>query len=157
MPELAFVVFAPPGHDPCLVPSTRVDQKPFRRLGLKHGDVLTAKFTKRRNGKFHRLVMGMTTFVFENQERFATFDGLRHFLSLRTSFVIEAEDKATGQTIRIPRSWSYEEMDETEFQQLASELVDVIIAEFFPTEDANWLRKSVEYQAFIDGVLGFVS
>jgi hypothetical protein len=154
---LSFVVFNPPGcSQPCLVPSTAFDQVPFRRLGLKHGDVLTSEFVKRRSGKHHRLVFGMLKLVFDSQERFEHVEALRRHLTLETSFVIECMDKATGEVIRMARSWAYSEMDEAEFSQLHEELVPVILREFYPTEDVNWLKNAVTYQAFMDGVLAFI-
>ncbi|WP_235934915.1 hypothetical protein [Undibacterium crateris] len=98
----------------------------------------------------------MLHFVFENQCRFDSEDALRWFLSMQTSFVREYVDAATGEVIRVPRSWSYEEMDEFDFSSLHSELVDVIIKFFYPTENERWLKNSVNELAFLDGVMSFI-
>ncbi len=124
-------------------------------MNLAHGDVVTFNIKKERNGKHHRLVFEMLNFVFENQCRFDSLDALRWFLTMQTSFVREYADAATGEVIRVPRSWSYEEMDELEFSVLHSELPDVIIKNFYPTEDASWLKNSMNENAFINGILAF--
>lgn len=138
-----------------LTPATQFDGKPLRAQRWRHGDVVTLDIRKPRSGPHHRLVFQLLAFVFQNQDRFDNPEALRRHLALRTSFVIEAQDKATGEIIRMARSWSYAEMDEAEFQQLHAELVPVILDEFYPDEDANWLRAGVSYQAFMDGVLAF--
>ncbi|AJG18793.1 hypothetical protein [Cupriavidus basilensis] len=157
MPDLSFVVFNPPGHgQPYLVPSSAFDIKSVERLRWKHGDVITSEFRKPRSGPHHRQVFGgLLRFVFEAQERFDTPEALRCFLTLNTSFCIECVDQATGQVLRFPRSWSYREMDETEFKQLKEELLPVILKEFFPHEGIDWLKASVNQQAFMDGLMSF--
>lgn len=125
-------------------------------MQLAHGDVVTFDIKKERNGKHHRLVFLMLHFVFENQYRFDSEDALRWFLSMQTSFVREYTDGATGEIMRVPRSWSYEEMDEVDFSELHSQLVDVIIKNFYPTENEKWLKNSVCEQAFLDGLLSFI-
>lgn len=156
MPTLSFVVFKPPGQDvPYLTPSTALDVAPLRRTGWRHGDVVTVEFNRPRSGPRHRLVMGMLRFVHENQERFETFEELRAFLALQTSFVIEVIDRKTGEIQRVPRSWSYAEMDELEFAALHEELVPIILGEFYHGKSREWLKRSMNYQAFLDGLMGF--
>lgn len=156
MPILHFTVYRPPGHDmTTLVPATQFDLAPLRAQKWQHGDLVVSEFKKPRNGRHHRLVFQLLKFVFDNQERFEHPEALRRHLTLQTSFVLETIDRATGEILRIPRSWSYTEMDEAEFQQLHSEVVSVVLREFWPTEDENWLRAGVQAQAFMDGVMSF--
>ena len=157
MPKVSLIYFLPSGRSqPCFVPSLVDDQKCLARMKLEHGDVVTINVKKERNGKHHRLVFEMLNFVFANQCRFDSLEALRWFLTLQTSFVSEHIDAATGEVIRIPRSWSYEAMDEVEFSALHSELPDAIIKNFYPTEDQNWLKRSINENAFIDGILTFI-
>ena len=125
-------------------------------MGLRHGDVLTTEFHKPRSGKYHRRVFALLQMVFENQDRFDHLEVLRQFLTLQTSFVIESLDHATGEVIRLPRSWEYSQMDQTEFEALNSELIDAVLRCFYPTEDENWLKNGLEYHCFANNVLGFV-
>lgn len=117
---------------------------------LDAGTVLVLPAAPRqRYGPHHRWVFGgLLPFTFENQERFDSIEGLRFWLSCRTTFVDVVTDKATGEVIRFPRSWSYESMDEAEFQALHAELDVIVLREFFPGCDGEWLKAAVrEYIA----------
>lgn len=156
MPKVSMIYFLPSGRtQACLVPSLAADQKIISRMKLNHGDVVSFDLRAERNGKHHRLVFQMLNFVFENQSRFDSIDALRWFLTMQTSFVHEYLDQSTGEVIRIPRSWTYAEMDEIEFSTLHSEIVDVIIKNFYPTENENWLKSSMNESAFLDGLMSF--
>lgn len=156
MPTVSFIVVHRQGHDtPCLVPSTPFDEGIVRRQRWETGEVVCSEFRKPRVGWHHRQIFGMLRFVFEAQERFGNPEALRRHLALQTSFVIEDIDRATGELVRIPRSWAYNDMDELEFTQLHAELVPVILREFFPSCTPAWLKESVDAQAFLDGVMSY--
>lgn len=156
MPSIQWVVFKPPGvPHACLVPSTAFDLKSVERQRWKHGDVVDADFHKHRSGPNHRRLFGLLRFLFEAQERFDNVEALRCHLTLQTSFVVTCQDAKTGDIQRYPRSWSYDEMDETEHAELASQVQDVIVREFFPHADENWLKASVNTQGFMDGVMSY--
>jgi hypothetical protein len=156
MPSIQWVVFKPPGvPHACLVPSTAFDLKNVERQRWKHGDVVDAEFHKHRSGPNHRRLFGLLRFVYEAQERFADVEALRCFLTLQTSFVTSCEDPKLGISLRFPMSWSYESMDETQFAELRHQVQDVIVREFFPHADENWLKASVNTQGFMDGVMSF--
>jgi hypothetical protein len=158
MPAIDWVVFKLPGHAHItLVPSTATDLKTVAQQRWKHGDVVTAQFRKPRDGRHHRKVFGLLRFVFEAQERFDHPEALRRHLTLKTSFVVETVDRATGRVLRMPRSWSYDELDQVDFEQLHEELYAAVTGEFFPTETVNWLKRAIDEQAFMDGVISFFS
>ena len=135
-------------------PATQVDREGLERAALPVGGLLTAPFRKVRNGKHHRLVFAMLWFAFHNQEKYATMEDLRQAITLETSFCTVIEKIGGGQ-YRIPRSWSYAEMDEEDFNLLHAEVVDVLLGSLFQNQTPEWLADAVKQQAWVDGILSF--
>ncbi|MFM0226143.1 hypothetical protein [Paraburkholderia dipogonis] len=154
MPWIEFVVHRQSGGA-VLVPSTASDIQTVSRARWKHGDIVASEFKRPRNGPHHRRVFGLLRFLFESQERFETHEALRCYLTLQTTYVTEGVDHATGAVFRFPRSWSYSEMDEIEFDDLHSQLINIALREFIPGATPDDLQWSVDQQAFIDGVMSF--
>jgi hypothetical protein len=147
--ELSLVVHHT-SSGPVLVPATQFDRGVLRRLCS--GDILTAQFQRPSGQGRRRYVFAMIAFVFTNQERFDDPDALRRHLSRQTSFVTVAYDESADRTVLVPTSWRSSEMDDEDFAQIIRELVPVILAEFFPGRDAQWLERSVRENAHLDGL-----
>lgn len=149
------VAVRPPGFDRmCFIASTQRDRELLQKSQIVEGQVLIQKIKLVRSGPHHRLVFAMLRFVFENQERYTNEDDLREALTLRTSFVRRFRTLG-GRWEKRARSWSYDEMEEHEFAQLHSELVDVILREVFPGESKGWLKEGLDYQALTNNLLAF--
>lgn len=155
MKTIALVACKPKGFDRiCFIASTSRDRELLQRSNVAEGEILELKLKLGRNGKHHRLVFAMLRFVFQNQEIYEDEESLREALTLRTSFTIKVRTLG-GRVQKRARSWSYEELDEADFTQLHSELVKVILGEFFPGQSEYWLREGIEHEAMTEHLMGF--
>jgi len=155
MAELALVCVRPPGFDrQVFIASTQRDRELLAKAKVVEGQVLIQKMRLMRSGPHHRLVFAMLRFVFDNQDRYRSEDDLREALTLKTSFVRSFQTLG-GRWEKRARSWSYDEMEEHEFKQLHSELVDVILGDVFPGESRGWLKAGLDHQAFTENLLEF--
>lgn len=154
MPELALLwVKLPEYADPVAVPSTAKDQALAKKLKIEVGEITHVSVKRDRKPKHHRLVFLLLEFVFANQDEYTNIDRLREALTLETSFTYVTRTLG-GHYRKMPMSWSYESLDEDQFSQLHTELVDVVLKWAYPKEGKAWLKESVDYAAFQNNVLG---
>ena len=149
MRELSLVVHHT-SSGPVLVPATQFDLGLLQRW--RDGDILTAQFQRPSGQGRGRYVFAMIAFVFANQERFDDPDTLRRHLAKQTSFVTVAYDESADRMVLVPTSWRAGEMDDEDFGQIIRELIPVILTEFFPGRDTQWLERSVRENAHLDGL-----
>ena len=155
MPECSLVAVRPPGFDrTAFIASTERDREVLSKAGIQPGVVITFDIKAPRHGKHHRLVFALLRFVFKNQDRYDNEEALRKALTLETSFVEEFVD-LHGEIHRQPRSWSYKAMDEIEFAQLHSELIDVVLRLMWPGQSVQWLKAGVDADAAAEHVMSF--
>jgi len=82
------------------------------------------KVTQPRNPMFHRKCMALFNLGFQNQEQINSFDNYRGIMTMRAGYyTMETTDKGTQ---FFPKSISFANMDESEFQDLYSKLIHVI-------------------------------
>lgn len=110
-----------------LVPADGLSQARLRARNYHAGDVVFIEVKKPRNPKFHRLVHAFGELVVENIEDFAGYDPHRAIKRLQMESGVGCEEmlyKAAGQTIlqRIPRSLSFESMEQGEFSEMYTAL-----------------------------------
>ncbi len=158
---LDLTVYHPMGRPLILVPATIPDMTRAEKA-WKDGDVVTIEVTRKRSGAHHRYVFALLNFILGNQELFDSgkylqdLDGLRRWMTLHTSFVHVDICPLTGETIKTPRSWSYDELDEDEFGQLHSELNSVSIRLFFRDWDERRLEDAVNINQAQEGLLMWI-
>lgn len=80
------------------------------------GEYFTITIKRRRNTKFHRLVMKVLTTVFEAQEQFEDFRIFRAWAKLGAGFV-DYVPNADGELRAVPKSTSFEECTEDEMRE----------------------------------------
>lgn len=100
---------------------------------------------RKRNPKFHNLAMSFFRRVFENQDKYDTVEGLMLEVKLRCGHYDE-HITVNGNVIYVPRSVSFAEMDELEFQTFMQKAIDVCLRHFcqdWPIEEqqriATWM------------------
>jgi hypothetical protein len=109
----------------CLVPADNYAASVLRARGYKVGDLLKADLTKPRNPKFNRLVHQLGQLVVANIEGFAGLDAHKAIKRLQIEGKVACDEIGVfvpgyGMVIQfIPRSLSFESMDEGEYQQAA--------------------------------------
>lgn len=132
--------------DGTLRAQSEIDGERLKRF--KIGEPFKIKAVKPRNGKHHRLGMGMLQWVFDNQERFDTFEDFLVEIKLRTGHYRE-HLTLRGKIIYVPLSIAFENMDEVEFGEWRSKAVDVVLKHFMPDMSAP------EFESAVTRVLGY--
>lgn len=139
----------------CLVPLDDRAKMLLRSRGYAVGDVVTADLRKERNGRYHRLVFALGNVVAENIEAFEGMGAHSVLKKLQLESEAGCERKGVSLpgvgacTVIVPRSLSYQEMDETEFQAVSKMLCAHVAKAYWPTmsaEDvermaANWIGE----------------
>ena len=118
------------------------DQSTIARLrdkGFKTGDLVFVEFRKPRNPRFHRLAHALGRLCAENIEAFEDMDAHRVLKRLQIEAQIGCDEMAivvpgVGKCLHlIPRSLSFESMDEGEFKEVISGFCRHIAKQYWPT------------------------
>ena len=94
---------------------------------LKIGWEGEVTFKQVRNYEFHKKFMALINMAFENQDKYNNFDHYRKRLTIKAGFYTAYE--MDGWTHKEADSISFASMDEIEFEDLYSKMLDVIIKE----------------------------
>lgn len=104
-----------------LVPANDLAVQALRQRGYKIGDNLSAELKQSRNADFHRMAHVLGSMLAENLDTFEGYDGHRVLKRLQWESGIGCDEMAVNipnvgmQVIRIPRSLSFDEMEQGEF------------------------------------------
>lgn len=90
------------------------------------GDVLRAEVSKPRNGGLHRKAFVLLGKVWPHTE-YPTKESLRKAMTIGAGFTEEVINPMNGEVSWAPRSWEFNQMDDLEFQELYSRLIDVAL------------------------------
>lgn len=112
---------------------TPEDHKAWLKLwteieGLGAGEFLTLEYWFPRNPKLHRLHFEIIGRLFDCQERFATPKGLRGWLYVGAGHC-ELVPGLDGQTVAIPKSIAWSEIDDVDFQRVHVAMIEFIRGE----------------------------
>lgn len=95
------------------------------KLAKVSGDVmLKITVTKPRNYQFHKKAFALFNLAYQNQESFENFDHLREWLTMKAGY-FDCIPTPGGEMFR-PKSISYAAMDDLEFGEFYSKVLDVI-------------------------------
>lgn len=86
------------------------------------------KVTLARNPYFHRKFFALLNLGFENQETYSDFEIYRMVMIMKAGFVVFVLGK-DGKEHPLPKSISFEKMDETEFEKLFKAVREIISKE----------------------------
>lgn len=117
------------GPDGRLSPSAEVDSEYLQRF--KAGCIFKASVTMKRNGKHHRLGMLLLQAVFDNQDRYTSFEAFLNEVKILTGWV-NTHISLSGQVYFVTKSISFENMDELEFRKWKNEALSVVLQHFLP-------------------------
>lgn len=126
-----------------LVPADNYAASKLRERGYRAGDLLAAELKKPRNPKFNRLVHRIGQLVVSNIEAFAGLDAHTAIKRLQIEGKVACDEIGIqvanyGTVIQlIPRSLSFETMDEGEYHEAARGICRTIAERYWPglTED----------------------
>lgn len=147
-------------HDPvtgklvgAFVPNSDADQHYLRERGYKVGEKVRAVLTKPRNEKFNRLVHGMGHLIVENIEG---YEGLRAHDAIKklqsngkihcNIETLTFEDLSVQRYV--PKSLSYDSMDEHTFQDFWSQCCKYLIDKHWHNLSEDELTEMIEFQGF---------
>ena len=99
---------------------------------LKLGQVYTATITLDRNPDFHRKMFALINAAWEclperQTEGFRTMENFRKYVTVAAGFCDLYYHPRLKEWVEIPRSWSFEKMDNAEFEDLYNKVLDVIL------------------------------
>ena len=116
---------------------------------VKIGQAVDGEFRLPRNAKFHRKFFAMLNVAFSNYEwpevqtrwgpARCNFDLFRKYVIVRSGHY-EAALTPTGEIRAEPKSISFANMDEADFEKLYSDVLDVILMEFLD----NWTAADMD-------------
>lgn len=104
------------------VPADEASQAVARKYKL--GDVYRADVVKPRSYQHHKLCFALLGLTFENQERYTNFEKFRKAVAIAAGHTEELIT-VDGEVLFVPRSLSYDELDEVEFSEVMPRLMTV--------------------------------
>lgn len=103
----------------------------------KVGDTLLCTVRKPRNVNLHRKAFALLKMVWPHTE-YPNMEILRQSMTIGAGFVDTVVNPMTGEVSLVPKSWSFANMDETEFNELYSRLIDVAMKLVAGSTRADW-------------------
>lgn len=119
-----------------------------RRYGM--GDVIGAVLTKPRNPRFHRLAHALGSLLAENVEAFESVEAHQVLKRLQIEANIGCDEIALNFpgvgpcTYRVPRSLSFESMDEGEFKTVIAAMCKHVSKTYWPSLSAEQIESMAE-------------
>ena len=94
---------------------------------FSEGEICEVEIRKARNWKNHKRFFAMVKLIFENQDKYQTIDELLIELKLIAGhYKVHVTNKGNPQYI--PKSISFEKMDEVEFQEFFDHVIDAALS-----------------------------
>ena len=126
-----------------LIPSSEKSIKIFNKV--KIGEEILIDYKAKRNLQFHKKGFALLNLVFQNQDIYTNLEDLRVEFRLKAGYYTE-HITTKGKLIYIPKSMSFAEMDENEFEELYSKFIDIALQHFVKMDKRD----------FEDAILRFV-
>lgn len=136
-----------------LVPDDGLAVARLRARGFHVGDIVTATLRKPRNPKFHRLAHALGQMLVENVDAFQNLTAHEVLKRLQ----IESGVGCDGIGIyvpgvgmceqRVPRSLSFENMDQSEFEDLYTRLCRHVRAQYWPQLPEGEVERMTDLMA----------
>lgn len=114
------------------------------------GDLVFAEFTKPRNPGFHRLAHQLGSLLAENIESFAGIGSHDVLKRLQIEANVGCDEIGLNFpgigpcSYRIPRSLSFESMDEGEFKEVIKAMCSYVSAKYWPTVSAEKIEAMAD-------------
>lgn len=99
---------------------------------LKIGEVYEVTIKLDRNPDFHRKLFALVKAAWEclperQTDGFRTMEGFRKYLTVAAGFYDVYYSPKRKEWVEIPKSWSFEKMDNAEFEDLYNKVLDVVL------------------------------
>lgn len=109
---------------------------------LPFGKPMRAKVTLARNVKHNRKMFALLKLIFDQQSRYPTLDHLLTGIKLATGHYDEW--KQDGATVRVPKSISFDAMDQTAFSSFYDRVIDLVCTQIIPGLQQDDLAREIE-------------
>lgn len=96
---------------------------------IKVNEPYEFEYKNSRNIRFHRKAFALFNMVFDNQEIYRNIDDLRYDLTVEAGY-FELRVNIHGEEVKKAKSISFASMDETEFNEYYSAILDTIVKYF---------------------------
>lgn len=96
------------------------------------GQTYRATIVKPRELVALRRYWGLVTLILDNSEQFTSKDQIHSYLKLRAGHCTTIVSKTTGEVFLVPNSIDFDSLDELQFQEVWSKVVDVVVQEILP-------------------------
>lgn len=126
------------GH---LAPADDRAEKALKRM--KVGEPVELEITRKRNNQHHRKFMKLIEIVWENQEYFESKESLLLSMKVALGYFDTSMDPKFG-PVPIPRSISFDKMDQGEFEEFYERCLDFIAEKIIPGLGKRELAAEVE-------------
>lgn len=116
-----------------------------RRLEtMKPGTWVRMEWARPRNGQHHRKLFALLQLVSENSEIYDTPEKALVAVKLVTGHFDLMAHPVTGEIMQIPRSISYEAMEQDEFDKFYSAAIDGVLQHILPHLDAEKADRLID-------------
>lgn len=118
----------------------------FRRglENMKPGTWLRMEWARPRHGKHHRKFFALLQLVADNSEVYDTAEKALVAVKLVTGHFDLMVHPETGEILQIPRSISYDSMEQDEFDAFYSAAIDAVLRHILPTMDRERADQLVD-------------
>jgi hypothetical protein len=133
-----------------MVPADDYAMNKIRSRGFRIGDVLQADLVKLRNPKFNRLVHRIGSLVVANIEAFAGMDSHEALKKIQLEGNVACTQQVVDMPgigrcmVTIPKSLSFDNMDEGEFHETARAMCRFIAEKYWPSLTAEQIEQMAE-------------
>lgn len=107
-----------------LIPVDELAEDDFAKMPANKA--MRADVVSPRNPGLHRKAFALLKIVHPHTN-YPTMDRLRAAMTIGAGFVDETVDPYSGEVLWYPKSWSFDAMDDIEFQELYSRLIDTAL------------------------------
>lgn len=134
----------------CLVPADNYAASKLRERNYRVGDLLAAELVKPRNPKFNRLVHRIGQLVVANIEAFAGLDAHKAIKRIQIEGKVFCEEigihvPGYGMLVQlIPRSLSFESLDEGEYHEAAKAICRTISERYWTDLEPEAIEEMAE-------------
>lgn len=122
-------------------------EEDFGKIGA--GEIIRVEYSRPRNIRFHRKMFALMQVGFQNQEFYATFEQFRTAMLIGLGWC-ETFIRQNGEVLYIPKSLSFANMDEVQFEKVYNDVLDYLIREMVPNADPRQLSNEASK------ILGFL-
>lgn len=129
--------------------STPADQDAWAKFKrkletMKPGKWLRMEWSSPRNGPHHRKMFALLSLVAENSETYNTTEKALIAVKLAAGYFDPAIDPRTGEIIPIPKSISFDAMDQDAFEAFYSAAIDGVLQVILPTMSRETADKLMD-------------